>query len=116
MAAVNSAGLPGGAQSELVATNYPNGIGSVLSFELEGGPEQTAAFINQVKLFRYLANIGDARSLIVDPVNTTHREFTKEARAIVGVGPTTIRLSIGLENPDDLIADLSQAFDAVYGE
>lgn len=114
--AVNYAGLPGGAQSGLVAANYPNGIGSVLSFELEGGHEQTAAFINQVKLFRYLANIGDARSLIVDPVNTTHREFTKEARAIVGVGPTTIRLSIGLENPDDLIADLSQAFDAVYGK
>ncbi|KAA8825302.1 O-acetylhomoserine aminocarboxypropyltransferase/cysteine synthase [Bifidobacterium reuteri] len=111
---VNYSGLPGSAQADLVAEHYPLGIGSVLSFELEGGAEQTAAFINSVKLFSYLANIGDARSLIVDPVNTTHREFTQEARTINGVDATTIRLSIGLENPDDIIADLEHAFQKVY--
>jgi O-acetylhomoserine (thiol)-lyase len=112
--AVHYAGLPGSEQRGLVPRDYPRGVGSVLSFELEGGAEQTAAFINHVRLFRYLANIGDVRSLIVDPANTTHREFTQEARAIVGVNASTIRLSIGLESPKDLIADLSQAFEAVY--
>lgn len=112
---VNYSALSGDPQHELVARDFPRGIGSVLSFELEGGAEQTAAFINHVRLFSYLANIGDARSLIVDPANTTHREFTPEAREIAGVTPTTIRLSIGLEDPDDLIADLTRAFAATYG-
>ena len=111
---VNYSGLPEAAQADLVKESYPRGTGSVLSFNLEGGAEQTADFINHVKLFRYLANIGDARSLIADPVNTTHREFTTSVRRIVGVGPTTIRLSIGLEDPKDLIADLDQAFEATY--
>ena len=112
--AVHYSGLDSAGQRALVTRQYPRGVGSVLSFDLDGGAERTASFIDNVKVFTYLANIGDVRSLIVDPVNTTHRELTEEARSIVGITPTTIRLSIGLEDVDDLTADLERAFQATY--
>lgn len=116
---VHYTGLPYGPQRALADRLFPLGVGSVLSFELEGADavDQTARakeLIDHVRLFSYLANIGDVRSLIVDPANITHREFTPAARVKVGITPGLIRLSIGLEDPRDLIADLDQAFDAAY--
>ncbi len=111
---VNYSGLPDDAQHALVERDFPRGVGSVLSFDLEGGAEQARDFIDNLHLFTYLANIGDVRSLVADPINTTHREFTPEDRVIAGIRPTTIRLSIGLENPRDIIADIDQAIDAAY--
>lgn len=109
---VNYQGLPGSPQADLIRRLLPKGVGGVLSFDLQGGREQVAKVINQVKLFKYLVNIGDSRSLIVDPISTTHRELTPEVRQLLGITGSTIRLSIGLEDPQDLIADLDQAIKA----
>jgi O-acetylhomoserine (thiol)-lyase len=94
----------------LAAKYLPKGAGSVLSFGFKGTPEQCYKFLSSVKLFGYQANVGDARSLIINPAQTTHLELTEQQRAATGLTPDTIRLSLGLENPNDLIADLEQAF------
>ncbi|MCR5488884.1 MAG: PLP-dependent transferase [Saccharofermentans sp.] len=81
-----------------------------VSFEFAGTEEQKRKFIESVNIFGYQANIGDARSLIVNPAQTTHGELTHEQREVTGLSINTIRLSIGLEDPQDLIDDLDQAF------
>ena len=89
-----------------------NGGGGVLSFGIKGTPEQESEFINSIKLFRYHVNLGDARSLIVDSPNTTHSELSEEELALADIPHNLIRISAGLEDADDLIADLEQAFKA----
>jgi O-acetylhomoserine (thiol)-lyase len=88
------------------------GAGSVFSFDLKGSREQGKAFIEQLKIFSHLANVGDCRSLVIHPASTTHFRMSDEALAGAGIGPGTIRLSIGLEDADDLIDDLKRALKA----
>lgn len=90
----------------------PRGAGSVFSFDLRGSREQGRKFIETLKLFSHLANVGDCRSLVIHPASTTHFRMSDEALAGAGIGPGTIRLSIGLEDPDDLIDDLKRALKA----
>ncbi|MCY1531606.1 L-methionine gamma-lyase [compost metagenome] len=88
------------------------GAGAVFSFDIKGSREQGKAFIEALKLFSHLANVGDCRSLVIHPASTTHFRMSDEALAGAGIGPGTIRLSIGLEDPDDLIDDLKRALKA----
>ncbi|WP_300654476.1 O-acetylhomoserine aminocarboxypropyltransferase [Hydrogenophaga sp.] len=88
------------------------GAGSVFSFDIRGSREQGKAFIEALKIFSHLANVGDCRSLVIHPASTTHFRMSDEALAAGGIGPGTIRLSIGLENADDLIDDLKRALKA----
>ncbi|MEZ5606143.1 MAG: O-acetylhomoserine aminocarboxypropyltransferase [Burkholderiaceae bacterium] len=88
------------------------GAGSVFSFDMKGSRAQGKMFIDSLKIFSHLANVGDARSLVIHPASTTHFRMNDEALAAAGIGPGTIRLSIGLEDPDDLIDDLKRALKA----
>ncbi|HEY8904509.1 MAG TPA: O-acetylhomoserine aminocarboxypropyltransferase [Rhodoferax sp.] len=90
----------------------PRGAGSVFSFDLKGSREQGKTFIETLKIFSHLANVGDCRSLVIHPANTTHFRMTDEALAAAGITQGTIRLSIGLEDADDLIDDLKRALKA----
>jgi O-acetylhomoserine (thiol)-lyase len=90
----------------------PRGCGSVFSFDLKGSRKQGVAFIEALKLFSHLANVGDCRSLVIHPASTTHFRMDDAALAAAGIGPGTIRLSIGLEDADDLIDDLKRALRA----
>jgi O-acetylhomoserine (thiol)-lyase len=90
----------------------PQGTGAVLSFELKGGREAGRKFIEKLALFSHLANIGDAKSLVIHPASTTHFRMDTDALKAAGIGEGTIRLSIGLEHADDLIEDLSRALHA----
>ncbi len=87
----------------------PRGAGSVFSFDLKGSRNQGKAFVESLKVFSHLANVGDCRSLVIHPASTTHFRMTDEALAGAGISQGTIRLSIGLEDPDDLIDDLKRA-------
>ncbi len=87
---------------------YPRGCSAILAFELKGGREAGQRFIEALTLFSHLANIGDAKSLVIHPATTTHFRMDDAALAAAGIGPGTIRLSIGLEHPDDLIEDLGR--------
>ena len=87
---------------------YPRGCSAILSFELEGGREAGQRFIDALTLFSHLANIGDAKSLVIHPATTTHFRMDDAALVAAGIGPGTIRLSIGLEHPDDLLEDLGR--------
>ena len=89
---------------------FPRGTGTVFSFGFLGTPEQYDKFIDSVRLFSFQANVGDARSLIINTPKTTHGELTAQEQVFAGITPDTIRLSIGLEDPKDLILDLEQAF------
>lgn len=92
------------------------GYGALLGFELKGGREAGRRFIDALQLFYHVANIGDARSLAIHPASTTHSQLTEAEQAQTGVTPGYVRLSIGIEHPDDIIADLSQALDAATGQ
>ncbi|ADY55736.1 O-acetylhomoserine sulfhydrolase [Syntrophobotulus glycolicus DSM 8271] len=100
---------------ELADRYFPKGAGAVLSFGFKGTEEQKRQFLAATKIFGYQANIGDARSLIINPAQTTHVELTPAQRELVGLSLDTIRLSLGLENASDLIGDLEQAFQTVFG-
>ena len=89
----------------------PNGSGSIFSFGIQGGRAAGATFIESLELWSHLANVGDVRSLVVHPGSTTHQQMTSEQLAAAGIGEDLIRLSVGLEDPDDLIADLARALE-----
>lgn len=107
-------GLPDHPQHELVDEYFPRGVGAIFSFELDGTEAQTKKILDSVHIFSYLPNVGDVRSLIVNPGRTTHREMPGATRRQNGVSNDLIRLSIGLEDADDLIADLDQAIDHAF--
>jgi O-acetylhomoserine (thiol)-lyase len=109
---VNYAGLPKNAYHPLVKKICPKGAGAVFTFGLKGGYEAGVKLVSGVKLFSHLANIGDVRSLIIHPASTTHRQLTDEQRKAAGAGPDVVRLSIGLEDAADIIADLEQGLAA----
>jgi len=97
---------------ELAARLYPRGCSAILSFELKGGRDAGRKFIEALKLFSHLANIGDAKSLVIHPATTTHFRMDEEALKAAGITGGTIRLSIGLEHPDDLLEDLARGIRA----
>ena len=109
---VNHAGLPDNAFHKLAKRYCPKGAGSVFTFGLKGGYDAGIKLVSQVKLFSHLANLGDTRSLIIHPASTTHRQLADVDRARAGAGPDVVRLSIGLEDVSDIIADLDQALAA----
>jgi O-acetylhomoserine (thiol)-lyase len=103
-------GLPGSRYRPLVDKYLPRGAGAVFSFDVRGGREAGQEFIRGVTLWSHLANVGDAKSLIIHPASTTHRQLNDEELRAAGVGPGTIRLSVGIEAIDDLIWDLERGF------
>jgi len=106
---VNYAGLKGNKYNALAKKICPKGAGAVFTFGLKGGYEAGVKLVSNVKLFSHLANIGDTRSLIIHPASTTHSQLTPEQRKAAGAGDDVVRLSVGLEESADLIADLEQA-------
>jgi O-acetylhomoserine (thiol)-lyase len=110
---VNYAGLPDNAFHALAQRYCPAGAGAVFTFGLKGGYDAGIALVSKVELFSHLANIGDTRSLIIHPASTTHRQLSDENRESAGAGADVVRLSVGLESVDDIIADLDQALAAV---
>ncbi|MGQ3029060.1 MAG: O-acetylhomoserine aminocarboxypropyltransferase [Ferrovibrionaceae bacterium] len=106
---VSYAGLPGDKYNGLAKKYLPRGAGSVFTFGLKGGYDAGVRMVEQVNILSHLANIGDTRSLILHPASTTHRQLEPEQRIASGAGPDVVRLSIGLESVDDIIADLDQA-------
>jgi O-acetylhomoserine (thiol)-lyase len=105
-------GLPSDRYHELARRYSPKGAGAVFTFGLKGGYDAGVRLVSNLKLFSHLANIGDTRSLVIHPASTTHRQLTDAQRVQAGAGPEVVRLSIGLEDPADLIADLDQALSA----
>jgi O-acetylhomoserine (thiol)-lyase len=106
---VNYAGLPGDKFHALAKKYCPKGAGSVFTFGLKGGYDAGVKMVSSVKLFSHLANIGDTRSLIIHPASTTHSQLNEEQLKSAGATPDVVRLSVGIEDPDDIIADLEQA-------
>jgi O-acetylhomoserine (thiol)-lyase len=106
---VSYAGLPGDRYHNLAKKYVPKGAGSVLTFGIRGGYDAGIRLVESVELFSHLANIGDTRSLIIHPASTTHRQVPDEHKVAAGAGPDVVRLSVGLEDVDDIIADLAQA-------
>jgi O-acetylhomoserine (thiol)-lyase len=106
IASVNYSGLPSSPWYAAANTYAPKGVGAVLSFELKGGVDAGRAFVDNLQLFSHLANIGDVRSLVIHPASTTHSQLTPEQQLTAGVTPGLVRLSVGLENVEDLKADL----------
>ena len=109
---VSHAGLPGSPYHALACKYFPRGAGAVFTFGVKGGYAAGVKVVEGVKLWSHLANIGDTRSLILHPASTTHRQLTAEQAAAAGAGPDVIRLSVGLETVEDLIADLDRALRA----
>ena len=105
---VNYAGLPKNEYHAVAKRMCPKGAGSVFTFGLKGGYEAGVTLVSKVKLFSHLANIGDTRSLIIHPASTTHRQLSDAQKVQAGAGPDVVRLSIGLEDKDDIIADLEE--------
>jgi O-acetylhomoserine (thiol)-lyase len=97
---------------ELAKKLLPRGAGSIFSFDIKGGRDAGRRFIERLKLFSHLANVGDAKSLVIHPASTTHAQLDAAALAEAGIGEGMIRLSVGLEDPDDLLDDLGQALRA----
>jgi O-acetylhomoserine (thiol)-lyase len=112
VASVNYAGLSSSPWFEVGKKYSPLGVGAVLSFELKGGVDAGQALVENLELFSHLANIGDVRSLVIHPASTTHSQLTPEQQLTTGVTPGLVRLSVGIENIDDLKADLELGFAA----
>ena len=106
---VNYAGLADDKHNALCKKYTPRGAGAVLTFGLKGGYDACVKTVSSVKLFSHLANLGDTRSLIIHPSSTTHSQLSPEQLKQAGAGPEVVRLSVGIEDVADLIADLEQA-------
>ena len=114
IASVNYAGLPTSPWYAAANKYAPKGVGAVLSFELKGGVDAGRALVDNLELFSHLANIGDVRSLVIHPASTTHSQLTPEQQLTAGVTPGLVRLSVGIENVDDLKADLEIGLAAAH--
>ena len=106
---VNYAGLPSDKHHALQKQYAPNGAGAVFTFGLKGGYDAGVKLVSSVKMLSHLANVGDTRSLIIHPASTTHSQLSPDQLAKAGAGPVVVRLSVGIENAEDIIADLDQA-------
>jgi len=112
VASVTYAGLESSPYYERHQKVYPKGAGALFTFAVKGGYEACVRLVSAVNLFSHVANLGDTRSLIIHSASTTHRQLTPEEQAAAGAAPDMVRVSIGIENAEDLIADLDQALDA----
>ena len=113
--AVHYAGLPSSPWYALAQKYVPRGAGAVLAFEIEGGAAAGQAFVSALELHSNVANIGDVRSLVIHPASTTHSQLTPEEQALSGVTPGLVRLAVGIEHIDDILADLDAGFRAAKG-
>ena len=100
-------------QQELYKKYFPNGGGSIFTFEIQGDDQKAKDFIDHLELFSLLANVADVKSLVIHPASTTHSQLNEEELKDQGIYPNTVRLSIGTENIADIIEDLEEAFQAV---
>ena len=112
---VNHPSLPDHPDHALYERYFPNGGGSIFTFEIRGGKEEAWAFIDRLKIFSLLANVADVKSLVIHPASTTHSQLSEEELLTRGIRPNTIRLSIGTEHIDDIIADLENGFAGIRG-
>ena len=110
---VNHPSLPNHPDHALYEKYFPNGGASIFTFEIKGGVKEAHKFIDNLKIFSLLANVADVKSLVIHPATTTHSQLTEEELLDQGIKPNTIRLSIGTEHIDDILADLQRGFDAV---
>ena len=110
---VNHPSLENHPNNELYKKYFPNGGGSIFTFDIKGGQEEAWKFIDNLKIFSLLANVADLKSLVIHPASTTHSQLTTEELADIGITGSTIRLSIGTENIDDIIGDLENGFAAI---
>ncbi|PSL17128.1 O-acetylhomoserine aminocarboxypropyltransferase/cysteine synthase family protein [Shimia abyssi] len=111
---VTYAGLPSSPYYERVAKVCPKGAGGLFTVALKGGYEACVKFVDSLEIFSHVANLGDARSLVIHSASTTHRQLTPEQQEAAGAGPNVVRISIGIENSEDLIADLDQALNTAH--
>ena len=110
---VDYPGLPGSLYHQLAKKYLKHGYGGVLSFLVKGGKDAADKIVNNVKLISHLANVGDAKTLIIHPSSTTHQQLTDEEQKSSGVIPGQLRLSVGIEHIDDIKTDLQEAFDQI---
>ncbi len=108
---VTYAGLPSSPYHDRVAKICPKGAGALFTFAVKGGYEACVKLVDSLQIFSHVANLGDTRSLIIHSASTTHRQLTEQQQVAAGAAPNVVRLSIGIEDPDDLIRDLDQALD-----
>jgi O-acetylhomoserine (thiol)-lyase len=113
VASVNYPGLEGNQSYELAKRYLPNGAGGVLSFDVKGDKESAIKVVDSLKLVSHLANVGDAKTLIIQPSATTHSQLPEDAQIAAGVYPSSLRVSVGLEHIDDIIADFDQALNQI---
>jgi O-acetylhomoserine (thiol)-lyase len=113
VASVNYPGLEGNQSYELAKKYLPNGAGGVLSFDVKGDKESAIKVVDSLKLVSHLANVGDAKTLIIQPSATTHSQLPEDAQIAAGVYPSSLRVSVGLEHIDDIIADFDQALNQI---
>ena len=107
---VNHPSLPDSKYYDLYQQYFPKGAGSIFTFEIKGGEQEAKRFIDSLEIFSLLANVADAKSLVIHPASTTHSQLNAEELKACGISPNTVRLSIGIEHIDDIIEDLTQAF------
>ena len=113
VAKVNHPALSEHPNHELYKRYFPNGAGSIFTFDIKGGTEEAQTFIDHLKIFSLLANVADVKSLVIHPASTTHSQLSADELEDQGIHQSTIRLSIGTEHIDDIIDDLEQAFQAI---
>lgn len=111
---VNYPGLASSPYHALAQKYFPKGVGSIFTFSVKGGVNEAKKFIDSLKIFSQLANVADAKSLVIHPSSTTHQQLTLEEQRAAGFGPETIRISVGLEDPEDLIWDLGRALNQAF--
>jgi len=109
---VNYPGLPGHRDHERARKYLPKGAGAIIGFGIKGGVEAGKRFIDNVRLLSHLANIGDAKTLVIHPASTTHQQLSEDEQIATGVTADFIRLSVGIEDVNDIIADMDQALKA----
>ncbi len=110
---VNHPSLASGRAGELYTRYFPNGAASIFTFDIRGGAEKAKKFTESLELFSLLANVADGKSLVIHPASTTHSQLSAEELTACGIGPGTVRLSVGTEHIDDILADLEHGFDTV---
>jgi O-acetylhomoserine (thiol)-lyase len=111
---VSYPGLESSPYHELAKKYLPKGPGAVLSFELKGGKESATKFVDNLKMISHLANVGDTKTLIIQPSATTHQQLSDEEQLSAGVTPTQLRVAVGIEHIDDIIADIDQSLKIVF--
>ena len=111
---VNYPGLASSPYHQLAKKYLKNGFGGVFSFQLKGEKEETTQFVDSLKLVSHLANVGDAKTLIIQPSATTHQQLSEDEQKDAGVLPNLLRVSVGIEHIDDIKSDFEQAFEKVY--